>query len=97
MNKTELQKQQTKTIIEFLENKFGVEFTGDDEGGRLGFEVDGLYGEFSRRDLEVVFWDTNSLSGNGWSQDEIDKHNKAAMLENLINRSIRITVLGYSE
>jgi hypothetical protein len=37
MTKTEFKKRLVALAIEQLENEFGVEFTGDDEGGRLGF------------------------------------------------------------
>jgi hypothetical protein len=53
MTKTEFKKRLVALAIEQLENEFGVEFTGDDEGGRLGFiTVAGFRGDFSRRDME---------------------------------------------
>jgi hypothetical protein len=59
MTKTEFKKRLVALAIEQLENEFGVEFTGDDEGGRLGFiTVAGFRGDFSRRDLSVAFWDS---------------------------------------
>jgi hypothetical protein len=55
MTKTEFKKRLVALAIEQLENEFGVEFTGDDEGGRLGFiTVAGFRGDFSRRDMEVL-------------------------------------------
>jgi hypothetical protein len=55
MTKTEFKKRLVALAIEQLENEFGVEFTGDDEGGRLGFiTVAGFRGDFSRRDLSVL-------------------------------------------
>ncbi len=44
MNKTEYKKLQITEVIKMLENDFKAEFTGDDEGGRLGFELNGFYG-----------------------------------------------------
>jgi hypothetical protein len=62
MTKTEFKKRLVALAIEQLENEFGVEFTGDDEGGRLGFiTVAGFRGDFSRRDMEVCFWESISL------------------------------------
>jgi hypothetical protein len=46
MTKTELKKQLVAAALELLENEFGVEFDGTDEGGRLGFTVAGFRGDF---------------------------------------------------
>ena len=48
MTKTELKKQLVKTALELLENEFGVEFDGTDEGGRLGFTVAGFNGQLEK-------------------------------------------------
>ena len=56
MNKTEYKKLQITEVIKMLENDFKAEFTGDDEGGRLGLDINGFYGELSRRDFDVCFW-----------------------------------------
>jgi hypothetical protein len=69
MTKTEFKKRLVALAIEQLENEFGVEFTGDDEGGRLGFiTVAGFRGDFSRRDMEVCLWESIPLSGHGGHQ-----------------------------
>ena len=94
MNKTEYKKQQITEVIKMLENDFKAEFTGDDEGGRLGLDINGFYGELSRRDLDVCFWDTTSLSGNGWSDDEIKRQKDAVALEAEVNESIK-SLLDY--
>jgi hypothetical protein len=44
MTKTEFKKRLVTLAIEQLENEFGVEFTGDDEGGRLGFHSSRIQG-----------------------------------------------------
>jgi hypothetical protein len=58
MTKTEFKKRLVALAIEQLENEFGVEFTGDDEGGRLGFHSSRIsvafWVYFSRRDMECV-------------------------------------------
>ena len=94
MNKTEYKKQQITEVIKMLENDFKAEFTGDDEGDRLGLDINGFYGELSRRDFDVCFWDTTSLSGNGWSDDEIKRQKDAVALEAEVNKSIQ-SLLNY--
>ena len=94
MNKTEYKKQQITEVIKMLENDFKAEFTGDDEGGRLGLDINGFYGEISRRDFDVCFWDTTSLSGNGFSDDEIKRQKDAVALEAEVNKSIQ-SLLNY--
>jgi hypothetical protein len=99
MNKTEYKKLQITDVIKMLENDFKAEFTGDDEGGRLGLELNGFYGELSRRDFDVCFWDTTSLNGNGWSDDEIKRQKDAVALEVEVNESIQslLKYMGYLE
>lgn len=99
MNKTEYKKLQITEVIKMLENDFKAEFTGDDEGGRLGLELNGFYGELSRRDFDVCFWDTTSLNGNGWSDDEIKRQKDAVALEVEVNESIQslLKYMGYLE
>jgi len=94
MNKTEYKKLQITEVIKMLENDFKAEFTGDDEGGCLGLELNGFYGELSRRDFGVYFWDTTSLSGNGWNYDEIKRQKDAVALEVEVNESIQ-SLLNY--
>ena len=94
MNKTEYKKLQITEVIKMLENDFKAEFTGDDEGGRLGLDINGFYGEISRRDFDVCFWDTTSLSGNGFSDDEIKRQKDAVVLEAEVNKSIQ-SLLDY--
>jgi hypothetical protein len=99
MNKTEYKKLQITEVIKMLENDFKAEFTGDDEGGRLGLELNGFYGEMSRRDFDVCFWDTTSLSGNGWKDNEIKRQKDAVELETVVNESIQslLKYMGYLE
>ena len=88
MTKTELKKQQIKAAIELLENEFGVEFDGTDEGGRLGFTVAGFSGDFSRRDMEVCLWESIPLSGHGFTPAEILLQQEAVALENQMNEAL---------
>jgi hypothetical protein len=90
MTKTELQKQRVKAAIDLLENEFGVEFDGTDEGGRLGFTVAGFSGQFSRRDMEVCLWESIPLSGHGWTPAEVLAQQEAVALENQINEALEV-------
>ena len=90
MTKTEFKKRLVALAIEQLENEFGVEFTGDDEGGRLGFTVAGFSGDFSRRDMEVCLWESIPLSGHGWTPAEVLAQQEAVALENQINEALEV-------
>jgi hypothetical protein len=90
MTKTELQKQRVKAAIDLLENEFGVEFDGTDEGGRLGFTVAGFSGQFSRRDMEVCLWESIPLSGHGWTPAEVLAQQEAVALEKQINEALEV-------
>ena len=94
MNKTEYKKLQITEVIKMLENDFTAEFTGDDEGGRLGLDINGFYGELSRRDFDVCFWDTTPLRGSGWDDNEIKRQKDAVALEAEVNKSIQ-SLLDY--
>ena len=89
MTKTELKKQLVAATLELLENEFGVEFDGTDEGGRLGFTVAGFSGQFSRGDMEVCLWESIPLSGHGWTPAEVLAQQEAVALEKQINDEIR--------
>ena len=90
MTKTELKKQLVAAAIDLLENEFGVEFDGTDEGGRLGFTVAGFSGQFSRRDMEVCLWESIPLSGHGWTPAEVLAQQEAVALENQINEALEV-------
>ena len=89
MTKTEFKKRLIALAIEQLENEFGVEFTGDDEGGRLGFMVGELQGDFSRRDLSVAFWDSIGLHRpEEFPIEVVKRRQQAVALENQINEAL---------
>ena len=90
MTKTELKKQLVAAAIDLLENEFGVEFDGTDEGGRLGFTVAEFSGQFSRRDMEVCLWESIPLSGHGWTPAEVLLQQEAVALENQINEALEV-------
>ena len=98
MTKTELKKQQVEAAIELLENEFGAEFNGTDEGGRLGFTIAGISnadldwalfnGDFSRRDMGVCLWESIPLHGHGFTPAEVLIQQQAVALENQINEAL---------
>ena len=90
MTKTELKKQLVAAAIDLLENEFGVEFDGTDEGGRLGFTVAGFNGQFSRGDMSVTLWESIPLSGHGWTPAEVLAQQEAVALENQINEALEV-------
>ena len=89
MTKTELKKQLVAAALELLENEFGVEFDGTDEGGRLGFTVAEFSGQFSRRDMEVCLWESIPLHQRGlFDETEVLIQQQAVALENQINEAL---------
>jgi hypothetical protein len=97
MKKTELKKQLVAAALELLENEFGVEFDGTDEGGRLGFTLPEIInagsfifrGDFSRRDMEVCLWESIPLHQRGlFDETEVLIQQQAVTLENQINEAL---------
>ena len=97
MTKTEFKKRLVALAIEQLENEFGVEFDGTDEGGRLGFTLPEIInagsfifrGDFSRRDMEVCLWESIPLHQRGlFDETEVLIQQQAVALENQINEAL---------
>ena len=88
MTKREIQKQNTKKVIELIENQYKGTVEDNGEGGRLDVEINGFTGQFHRRDYEVLLYDTTTLYGPNWSDTEIKNHQDAVVLENMINTDI---------
>jgi len=89
MTKTEQKRQNTEKVINFLENKFDAFNIEDNDGGRMGFSIDDLEGEFHRRDYEVIMLNNINLVGEGWTKEELDKRDRAIEMEKLLNESIQ--------
>ena len=89
MNKTELKKLQVKEVLEMLENEFDAQIEDNGDGGRLDIDINGFHGQFSRRDLDVAFWDTTKLSGGGWSKEQIQHQKDAVTLVSGVNGAIQ--------
>ena len=97
MTKTEFKKRLVTLVLEQLENEFGVEFDGTDEGGRLGFTLPEIInagsfifrGDFSRRDMEVCLWESIPLHQRGlFDETEVLIQQQAVALENQINEAL---------
>jgi len=94
--KTQLKKDQIKAVIDTLIDKFDAQI--DDAGGGL-FEViiNGFQGQFSRRDFDVVFWESTPLNNpEDWDGVEVARHKAAVELEDRINREIRLLMASES-
>lgn len=89
MNKTELKKLQVKEVLEMLENEFDAQIEDNGDGGRLDIDINGFHGQFSRRDLDVAFWDTTPLSGPGFNAKQIQRQKDAVALEDGVNGAIQ--------
>jgi len=88
MTKTEEKRLMTKAVIDLLENRFLASNIEDNDGGRMGFSIDDLEREFHRRDYEVIMLDNINLAGEGWTEEELNKRDRAIEMEKLLNRSI---------
>jgi len=89
MTKTELKKQQTKTVIELLQNKFGATNFDDEGHGYFTFNVGEFTGHLERRDFRVMICEAGKL-GPGFPQQEYDIRDAAEVLEGQINKEINL-------
>ena len=88
MTKTEMKKQQVKAVIEFLINQFDAQVE-DADGGRMDVIIDDLPAHFSRRSLEVMFFDSIKLCNETeFPTEVVERHKKAVALEDKINKAI---------
>ena len=92
MTKTELKKQTTKAVINHLiqeydaynierENQY-IDFWADIDGFEIQLQMD-------TRGYDVSSWDSVTLLGDNWTQEEKDKQYAATVLEDRMNESIR--------
>ena len=89
MTKTELQKQRVKAVLDFLTEQFDAEIEDNGDGGRFDITINGFKGQLDRRDLEVGFWESTTLSGHGWTAAEILLQQEAVEMENQVNDEIK--------
>lgn len=88
MTKTELKKQQIKAVIELLINQFNAQVE-DADGGRMDVIIDDLHAHFSRRSLEVMFFDSIKLCNETeFPTEVVERHKKAVALEDKVNKVI---------
>ena len=91
MTKTELRKQTTKKVLNHLIEEFNIynigrenqyfEFWADYKSHRFQLQMD-------TRGYDISSWDSITLSGDGWSQERIDKQRFAKELEDLMTESV---------
>jgi len=93
--KTQLRKDQVAAVIDTLEHEFNAQVE-DADGGRMDVIINGFHGQFSRRDFYVEFWDSIKLHGDGWSEEQIARHEAAVALEDRVNREIRLLMASES-
>ena len=89
MTKTELQKQRVKAVLDFLTEQFDAQIEDNGDGGRFDITISGFNGQLDRRDLEVGFWESTTLSGHGWTAAEVLLQQEAVALENQVNAEIK--------
>ncbi len=88
MTKTEIKKQQTKSVIELLINQFNAEVE-DADGGRMDIIIGDLHGQFSRRDFDVAMFDSIGLHNpQDFPTEVVDRHKRAVALEDKLNKAI---------
>jgi len=91
--KTQLKKDQIAMVLETLVDEFDAQIE-DADGGRMDIMiVDGkhqFHGQFSRRDLDVTFFDSIPLHGDGFSAAQIARHKASVALEEKVNKELRL-------
>ena len=88
--KTQLKKDQVAAVIDILQHEFDAQID-DADGGRFDVVINGFQGQFSRRDLEVMFNESIPLYRPELFDDEfVARHKAAVELEDRVNREIRL-------
>lgn len=87
MTKRELKRQQTQTIIELLQNKFGAKNFDNDQGSYFTFNIGEFQGQLMRNRFDVIIYEAMRM-GPGFTQEEYDIRDAAEVLENAINKEI---------
>jgi hypothetical protein len=87
MTKTELKRQQTKEVIELLQNKFGATNFDNDQGSYFTFNIGDFTGHLERRDFSIIIHEAMRM-GPGFTQEEYDIRDAAEVLENILNNAI---------
>ena len=89
--KTQLKKDQIAAVIDTLEHEFDAQIE-DADGGRMDVIINGFQGQFSRRDFDVMFFDSISFynPSDFPAEVEVARHKAAVELEDRVNREIRL-------
>ncbi len=87
MTKTGLKRQQTKAVIELLQNKFGAKNFDNDQGSYFTFNIGEFQGQLMRNRFDVIIYEAMRM-GPGFTQEEYDIRDAAEVLENAINKEI---------
>jgi len=88
--KTQLKKDQIAMVLETLVDEFNAQIE-DADGGRMDVIIDGLHAHFSRRSLEVMFFDSIKLhEPDEFPVEVVERHKKAVALEEKVNKELRL-------
>ena len=94
--KTQLKKDQIAAVIDTLEHEFDAQIE-DADGGRMDVIINGFHGQFSRRDFDVMFFDSIPLHNpEDFDDVEVERHKAAVELEDRVNREIRLLMASES-
>ena len=94
--KTQLKKDQIKAVIDTLIDEFNAQIE-DADGGRMDVIINGFQGQFSRRDFDVMFFDSIPLHNpEDFDDVEVERHKAAVELEDRVNREIRLLMASES-
>ena len=92
MTKTELKKQETKKVLNYLVREFNI-YNIERDNQYFQFWTDYKSHQFElqmdTRGYDINSWDSVKLSGDGWSQEEIDRQKFAEEIENIMNERVR--------
>ena len=92
MTKTELRKQTTKKVLNHLVKEFNI-YNIERDNQYFQFWTDYKSHQFElqmdTRGYDISGWDSVKLSGDGWSQEEIDRQKFAVEIEDVMNESVR--------
>ena len=88
MTKREAQKVLLEKVIGLLEKDFGAKNFDDEGRGVLDFEVEGLMFQLSRRDFEVLGFDSIPLAGEGFPEEMVKRNIQSVRLENRMQSAI---------
>ena len=92
MTKTEQRRLYVKTALNLLVDRFNAYSISNDDGARFDFFVDfegeTFHGELDRRSLQISFYDSIPLHGDGFTAEEIKHQALSVQLEDSINEEL---------